>query len=77
MKQMFVLRFPGDPQTAVSHLGDVVLFVQYALAKFKVSEHDRAPPIFFAYPTLYVLFDQFNSIATQLKTSSNIDHHLF
>ena len=26
----------GDPQTAVSHLGDVVLFVQYALVKFKV-----------------------------------------
>ncbi|KAF8973994.1 hypothetical protein BDZ97DRAFT_1777866 [Flammula alnicola] len=25
----------GDPQTAVSHLGDVVLFVQYTLARFK------------------------------------------
>ena len=26
----------GDPQTAVGHLGDVVLFVQYTLARFKV-----------------------------------------
>lgn len=26
----------GDPQTALSHLGDVVLFVQYALVKYKV-----------------------------------------
>ena len=26
----------GDPQTAFSHLGDVVLFVQYVLAKYKV-----------------------------------------
>lgn len=25
----------GDPQTAVSHLGDVVLFVQYTLARFQ------------------------------------------
>jgi len=31
------MKLQGDPQTAVSHLGDVVLFVQYALAKFKVS----------------------------------------
>jgi hypothetical protein len=28
----------GDPQTAVSRLGDVVLFVQYALVRFKVGE---------------------------------------
>lgn len=28
----------GDPQTAVSRLGDVVLFVQYALVRFKVRE---------------------------------------
>lgn len=27
---------PGDPQTALSYLGNVVLFVQYALVKFKV-----------------------------------------
>jgi len=26
----------GDPQTAFSHLGDVVLFVQYTLTRFKV-----------------------------------------
>ena len=26
----------GDPQTAFSYLGDVVLFVQYTLAKYKV-----------------------------------------
>ncbi|KAF9531998.1 mediator complex subunit Med5-domain-containing protein [Crepidotus variabilis] len=30
----------GDPQTAVSHLGDVVLFVQYALVKFKFENHE-------------------------------------
>lgn len=28
---------PGDPQTAVSHLGDVVLFVQYTKSRFHVS----------------------------------------
>ncbi|KAH8102457.1 hypothetical protein BXZ70DRAFT_986358 [Cristinia sonorae] len=27
----------GDPQTAVAHLGDVVLFLQYALARFHLS----------------------------------------
>ncbi len=27
----------GDPQTAVSHLGDIVLFSQHALAHFNVS----------------------------------------
>jgi mediator of RNA polymerase II transcription subunit 5 len=26
----------GDPQTAVTHLGDVVLFVQYTIARFHV-----------------------------------------
>jgi mediator of RNA polymerase II transcription subunit 5 len=25
---------PGDPQTAVTHLGDVVLFVQYTISRF-------------------------------------------
>ncbi|KAF8168029.1 mediator complex subunit Med5-domain-containing protein [Crassisporium funariophilum] len=30
----------GDPQTAVSHLGDVVLFVQYALVRFKFENKD-------------------------------------
>ena len=39
--------FAGDPQTAVSHLGDVVLFIQYVLAKFKVSH-----PKFFFLPNL-------------------------
>jgi mediator of RNA polymerase II transcription subunit 5 len=27
----------GDPQTAVSHLGDVVLLVQYIIVRFRVS----------------------------------------
>lgn len=26
----------GDPQTAMTHLGDVVLFIQYTIARFKV-----------------------------------------
>ena len=26
--------FQGDPQTAVTHLGDVVLFVQYTISRF-------------------------------------------
>ncbi|KAF9569643.1 hypothetical protein CPC08DRAFT_701548 [Agrocybe pediades] len=30
----------GDPQTAVSHLGDVVLFVQYTIAKFKFENRE-------------------------------------
>src|SRR5258705_12212195 len=51
----------GDPQTAVSHLGDVVLFVQYALAKFKVS--------LFCLPTT-----QFNHNSIEIM-SSNVDHH--
>ncbi len=33
----YLVLFTGDPQTALSHLGDVVLFVQYALVKFKAS----------------------------------------
>ena len=28
--------FSGDPQTAVTHLGDVVLFVQYTISRFHV-----------------------------------------
>ena len=27
----------GDPQTAVAHFGDVVLFIQFTLARFNVS----------------------------------------
>ena len=33
----------GDPQTAISHLGNVVLFVQYALVKFKVCKYYNEP----------------------------------
>ena len=32
--------FQGDPQTAVTHLGDVVLFVQYTISRF----HARIKP---------------------------------
>ena len=32
--------FQGDPQTAVTHLGDVVLFVQYTISRF----HARIEP---------------------------------
>lgn len=30
-------RTPGDPQSAVAHLGDVVLFLQVVLARYQVS----------------------------------------
>lgn len=33
---------PGDPQTAVSHLGDIVLFAQCAIARFHVSMRPAA-----------------------------------
>lgn len=29
-------KFSGDPQTAVAHLGEVILFLQYTLARFHV-----------------------------------------
>jgi len=35
----FLCLLAGDPQTALSHLGNVVLFVQYALVKFKVCKY--------------------------------------
>lgn len=62
----------GDPQTAVSHLGDVVLFVQYSLVKFKVSEHDYAPFLLTYIPLRICPFSIYS-----IETSSNVDcHHL-
>jgi hypothetical protein len=35
---MWVLTWlPGDPQSAVGNLGDIVLFAQLAMARFKVA----------------------------------------
>ncbi|PFH54543.1 hypothetical protein AMATHDRAFT_135078 [Amanita thiersii Skay4041] len=30
----------GDPQTAISHLGDIVLFVQYLIARFRLANEE-------------------------------------
>ncbi|KAJ3568067.1 hypothetical protein NP233_g5948 [Leucocoprinus birnbaumii] len=49
----------GDPQTAVSHLGDVVLLVQYTIVRFRLS------------PTNYSLMDQTIS-ASHLFSSTNV-----
>lgn len=59
----------GDPQTAVSHLGDVVLFVQYSLAKFKASWRD-----FFFAPFLLTHIPPIQSTQLKRHPTSPSDH---
>ena len=52
-------RLAGDPQTAVGHLGDVVLFLQWVIATYQASQDSRsrhcAPDICFTSVVAQVL----------------------
>jgi mediator of RNA polymerase II transcription subunit 5 len=53
----------GDPQTAVSHLGDVVLFVQYATARFHVS---------FIFPTCAHSYSHIHKLGTKFISENKV-----